>query len=209
VAAEEAARSAARSADVDEQTLALARLGRHHELGPGLPSVLDAVLVDGNQCMPLVTAREYAVTVTVIAAGRRIVFPLNRIGPRRVSVRLDSHEPDVWRGERVEGDLWRPGSMSARTIGPTRAGAVRECQAAVESEAQRRVTSANSGSGGAAATVGGVDMSDPVWSQPAWKVDATIRFTIVSIFGQTPATVYVRCTASRSGGRTSTSISSR
>jgi hypothetical protein len=103
----------------------------------------------------------------------------------------------------------RPGSMSARTIGPTRAGAVRECQAAVESEAQRRVTSANSGSGGAAATVGGVDMSDPVWSQPAWKVDATIRFTIVSIFGQTPATVYVRCTASRSGGRTSTSISSR
>jgi hypothetical protein len=103
----------------------------------------------------------------------------------------------------------RPGSMSARTIGPSRADAVRECRAAVESEAQRRVTSANSGSGAAAATVGGVDMADPMWSQPAWRLDATIRFTIVSIFGQTPATVYVRCTASRSGGRTLTSIAPR
>jgi hypothetical protein len=124
VAAEEAARSAARSADVDEQTLALARLGRHHELGPGLPSVLDAVLVDGNQCMPLVTAREYAVTVTVIAAGRRIVFPLNRIGPRRVSVRLDSHEPDVWRGERVEVDLWPTATWRCGCGLPENVGAV-------------------------------------------------------------------------------------
>lgn len=102
----------------------------------------------------------------------------------------------------------RPVPASARTIGPSKAAAVRECRSAVESEAQRRTTAANSGEG-AVATVGGVDMADPVWSTPAWKVDATIRFNLVSIFGQTPATVYVRCTASMSGGKVSTSISSR
>jgi hypothetical protein len=38
-------------------------------------------------------------------------------------------------------------------------------------------------------------VAEPVWKSPTWTVDATLRFTIVSSFGQTSVTVFVRCTS--------------
>lgn len=104
----------------------------------------------------------------------------------------------------------RPDPMHARTIGPSRADAARECKTAVEAEAQRRSDAARATrSGSVTSTLSGVDVAEPVWRSPAWMVDATLRFTIVSIFGQTPVTAFVRCTAIQSGGRVSTSIAAR
>jgi hypothetical protein len=107
----------------------------------------------------------------------------------------------------------RPGPTYARSLGPLRADAARECKAAIGAEARSRADAA-SRTGGRSATVvlGGVDVEEPRWGvvRHAWTVDGAIKFTIVSVLGTVPGSVDVRCTAARSaGGSMATSVANR
>jgi len=95
-------------------------------------------------------------------------------------------------------------------VTPSVADAKAACKSAIELEAQGRLKRATEDAGDTAIpSLAGVDIAEPVRTTSGYTVDGTIRFSILSIFGQIPGSVYVTCDAAISGSKLTTSVRNR
>jgi hypothetical protein len=93
--------------------------------------------------------------------------------------------------------------------GPTAADAEAACRAAIESQAQKSIESANTTTDGAAATVADVEIQPAVKVGDGWRVNGDAKFNIVSLLGNTPSTVFLTCNATVENGEIVTAVTKR
>lgn len=93
---------------------------------------------------------------------------------------------------------------------PSSAQAKAACKSAIEAEAQGRLENAQRDAGDSAVpSIAGVDIAEPVRVSTGYTVDGTIRFSVLSILGSIPASVYVTCDAKVDGSKLTTSVRNR
>jgi hypothetical protein len=93
--------------------------------------------------------------------------------------------------------------------GPSAADAEDACRNAIESQAQKNITDANTTTDVAAVTVVEVNTQKAVKVGDGWRVNGEVRFNIVSLLGNTPSTVFLTCNATAEHGEVVTSVTKR